>query len=98
MYKELNRVIPTVAAFCGAILGFFSLPRVVALLAIGLLNMLCFACPSHVVKLLGLSNMLALLPITRFPAIGANAYAVASSWVSAIASSRRITAFLSIYI
>jgi protein transport protein SEC61 subunit alpha len=38
MYKELKRVIPTVAAFGSAILGFFSLPRVVALLAIGSLN------------------------------------------------------------
>jgi preprotein translocase subunit SecY len=38
MYKELKRVIPTAAAFGGAILGFFSLPRVVALLAIGSLN------------------------------------------------------------
>jgi hypothetical protein len=42
--------------------------------------------------------MLVLLPITRFPAISVNAFAVASSWISEIAASRRITAFLSIYI
>lgn len=38
MYKELKHIIPTAAAFGGAILGLFSLPRVVGLVAIGLLN------------------------------------------------------------
>jgi hypothetical protein len=38
MYKEFKYVIPTPTAFGGAILGLFSLPRVVGLVAIGLLN------------------------------------------------------------
>jgi hypothetical protein len=41
MYKELKRVIPT-AAFGGAISWSFSLPRVVGLLSIGLVNTLIF--------------------------------------------------------
>jgi preprotein translocase subunit SecY len=40
MYKELKRVIPTAAAIVGAISGSFSLPRVVGLLSIGLVNLL----------------------------------------------------------
>jgi hypothetical protein len=44
--EELKRVIPTVAAFGGAISASFSLPRVVGLLSIGLVNTLILLCSS----------------------------------------------------
>jgi preprotein translocase subunit SecY len=46
MYQELKRVMPTPAAFGGAISGLVSLLRVVGLLAIGLVNTVFLLPPS----------------------------------------------------